>query len=160
MSDDRLAPEWVEKRNELRERACCGDSNALMFLSTVMDAVEIWDDLVDKDKEVKGDDINRVFLNLMFFMPQNPFFERNKGYLLPVMMTCINAWLDSNDLQKSPVKRDLQAAWWLKQMGVELYGSVAFLMGGFSHMREISLEARTLLAHEDFADFLQEHNHA
>jgi hypothetical protein len=96
----------------------------------------------------------------MFFMPQNPFFERNKGYLLPIMMTCINAWLDSNDLQKSPVKRDLQAAWWLKQMGVELYGSVAFLMGGFSHMRKISLEARTVLAHEDFADFLQENSHA
>lgn len=160
MSDHRLSAGWVEKRDALRNKACCGDANALAFLSSIMDAVEIWDDLIDKDKPVSDNDLNRVFVNLLFYLPQNPFFDRNKGYLLPVVMTCINAWMDSTDLQKSPVKKDLAAAWYLKQMGVELYGSVAFLMGGFEHMREVSLEARDVLAHEEFEDFLQEHNHA
>jgi hypothetical protein len=160
MTDHRQNADWLKKRDALRAKACGGDAYALAFLSTVMDAVEIWDDLIDKDKPVADTDLNRVFVNLMFFLPQNPFFDRNKAYLLPIMMTCINAWMDSTDLQKSPVKRDLATAWYLKQMGVELYGAVAFLTGGFQHMREVSFEARDVLAHEEFTDFLQENQHA
>jgi hypothetical protein len=160
MTDHRQNDGWIEKRDALRLKACSGDTYALAFLATVMDAVEIWDDLIDKDKTVSDADLNRVFVNLMFYLPQNQFFDRNKNYLLPVVMTCINAWLDSTDLQKSPVQKDLAAAWYLKQMGVELYGAVAFLTGGFDHMREVSFEARDVLAHEEFTDFLKEHQHA
>jgi hypothetical protein len=64
--------------------------------------------------------------------------------------------MDANELMKSENRRDKQAAWWLKQMGVELYGTVAFLTGGYNHMREISLQARSVLAHEDFEDFEKE----
>lgn len=161
MTDPRKTdPSWFDKRDHLRLRACNGDANALMFLSTIMDAVEVWDDLIDKDNPVSDEKLTQTFLNLIFWLPQNPFFEAHKQYLLPVIMTCVNAWLDSNKLSESEVQRDRQAAWWLKQMGVELYGAVAFLMGGFDHMRSVSLEARTVLAHEDFTDYEQEQKNA
>jgi len=160
MSDKRLADGWLQERDKLRYDACKGDAHAISFLATIMDAVEIWDDLIDKDKPVADANIHRVFINLMFWMPQNQFFNTHKNYLLPIIMTCINAWMDSDALKSLAGVRDRQAAWWLKQMGVELYGSVAFLMGGFDHMREISLQARHVLAHEDFVDFEQENNHA
>ena len=160
MSDKRIEDGWIERRNALRAKACCNDPGAMLFLSMIMDAVEVWDDLVDKDKVISTEDINRVFMNLVFWLPQNKFFESGKSYLLPIMMTCVNAWMDSDALAKTGDKRKLQAAWWLKQMGVEMYGAVAFLTGGFDHMRAISLEARELLAHEDFTDYLQEQDHA
>lgn len=161
MSDQRKTdPNWLDKRDQLRFRACNGDAHALMFLSTIMDAVEVWDDLIDKDKPVSDEKLTQTFTNLLFWMPQNQFFEAHKNYLLPIIMTCVNAWLDSNKLAKSKLARDRQAAWWLKQMGVELYGAVAFLMGGFDHMRSVSVEARSVLAHEDFVDYEQENGHA
>ena len=161
MTDQRKTdPSWFDKRDQLRFRACNGDTHALMFLSSIMDAVEVWDDLIDRDNPVSDEKLTQTFLNLIFWLPQNPFFEAHKNYLLPIIMTCVNAWLDSNKLSESKVQRDRQAAWWLKQMGVELYGAVAFLMGGFDHMRSVSLEARTVLAHEDFTDYEQEHQHA
>jgi hypothetical protein len=125
-----------------------------------MNAVELWDDLIDKDKPVTDSSLNGVFVDLLFWLPQNPFFNAHKAHLLPVIMTCINAWMDSNTLQHADNARARQAAWWLKQMGVELYGTVALLMGGFDHMREVSLQARHVLAHEDFSDYEQEQNHA
>ena len=157
MSDHRKEnPEWINERNQLRISVCNGDQHALMFLSALMDSIELWDDMIDQDAEISSETINRVFMNLLFWLPQNPFFEKNKMYLLPLVMTCINAWMDANEWQKSPVSRCRQAAWWLKQMGVEMYSSVAFLTGGFNHMRRISLQARKILMHEDFADFEQE----
>lgn len=160
MSDQRTAEGWRERRDALRHKACCGNASALSLLSILMDTVETWDDLIDKDKPVEETDINRVFINLLFFLPQNEFFEKNKAYLMPVIMTCINAWLDSNAMQKSHLKHERMWAWALKQMGVELYGAMAFLTGGFAHMREIADEIRQLLAHEAFEDFEKEHGYA
>lgn len=160
MSDPRLHPEWRGKRDDLRSRACNGDAHALRYLATMMDAVEIWDDLIDKDKPVADADINGLFVSLMIGLPQNSFFDQNKSFLLPITLMCVNAWFDANALQKSADARLRQRAWWLKQMGVELYGAVAYLCGGFDHMRRISQEARVLLMHEDFSTFEQEHQHA
>ena len=160
MTDKRQQDGWLARRDDLRARACQHDVNAMAFLSIVMDAVEIWDDLIDKDKPVANADTNRVFINLLFWLPQNKFFDLNKAYLLPIIMTCINAWMDSDALKETKEERNLLAAWWLKQMGVELYGAVAFLTGGFEHMRAISMESRSVLAHEDFSDYLQEIDHA
>lgn len=160
MTDNRYSAEWVEKRDALRQKACLGNTQALLFLASVMDAVEVWDDLIDKDKAVLDQDINRVFINLMFWLPQNAFFDANKSYLLPLIMTCINAWMDSNQLAQSKDTQKLNTAWHLKQMGVELYGAVAFLTGGFDHMRNVSTEAREILAQEAFSDYLKEADHA
>lgn len=160
MIDRRTQDGWLAQRDALRVKACNGNLDAALFLASLMDAVEIWDDLIDQDKPVGAADINRVFINLLFWLPQNKFFEANKTYILPIVMTCINAWMDSDALAKTKEEKKLHAAWWLKQMGVELYGSIAFLTGGFEHMRAVSLEAREVLAHEDFADYLKENNHA
>lgn len=160
MSDPRKLDGWMDKRNALRVQACAGDVHALQFLASVMDVVEIWDDLVDRDKPVTESEINAAFVSLLLVLPQNPFFERNKQFLLPVMTMCVNAWFDANALEKSNDTRLQQSAWWLKQMGVELYPAVAYVVGGFDHMRKISQEARVLLMHEDFLTFKQEHDHA
>lgn len=160
MSDPRKQDGWKERRDALRVRACNGDAQALAFLSMMMDVVEIWDDLIDKDKSVTDSEINAVFVSLLLGLPQNQFFERNKAFLLPILTMCVNAWFDANKLEKADEKRLRQSAWWLKQMGVELYPAVAFLTGGFDHMRTVSQEARVVLMHEDFLDFEQEKNHA
>lgn len=160
MTDARLEEGWIERRDDLRLRAANGNPEAVSFLANIMDAVETWDDLVDKDKQIDDSKIHCVFMNLIFWLPQNQFFIANRNYLLPIVMTCINAWMDSNEMQKHGGEKHLRTAWHLKQMGVELYGSVAFLTGGFNHMRMISLEARDILAHEDFSDYIQENKHA
>jgi hypothetical protein len=156
MDQRKVNPEWFAIRDKLAMEACSNDMHAYSWLQSIMDIVEVWDDLIDGDKLVSHKDIHQTFINLMFFIPQNPFFERHKTYLLPIILTCVNAWMDANELAKSENRRDKQAAWWLKQMGVELYGTVAFLTGGYNHMRDISLKARSILAHEDFEDFERE----
>lgn len=159
-SDPRLAGDWPFKRDSLRLEAANGNAAALSYLSSIMACVELWDDLIDRDKPVSDSDINGLMVAMMVSLPSNEFFTLNKSYLLPLTVTCINAWMDSNELQKSDDKRLRQSAWWLKQMGVELYAAVSYLTGGFSHMRTVSLKARSILMHEDFENFEMEHGYA
>ena len=60
MSDKRLEKGWIERRDILRAKACNGNLDAGLFLASLMDAVEVWDDLVDQDKPIQTCDINRV----------------------------------------------------------------------------------------------------
>jgi hypothetical protein len=161
MTDPRtIDPTWIEQRNALRVKVCQGDPAALAFLALVMDAVEVWDDLLDGDKVVAKRQLHQTFINLLFWLPQNTFFRANQGYLLPVMMTCINAWLDANELEVLGGPEDLASAWYLKQLGVELYPAVAFLKGGYPLMREVGQHVRSLLRHEPLEDYLKEKHHA
>lgn len=158
--DPRLVIGWTEQRDALRVEAANGNRAALDYLSSVMACVELWDDLIDRDKSPSDEDINGVMLTLMVCLPANEFFSLNKSYLLPLTITCINAWMDSNELKQSHDERDRQAAWWLKQMGVELYGAVAYLTGGWAHMRSVSIKARHVLMHESFEAFEKETGNA
>ena len=158
MSDLRLAdPTYPQRLAALQHEACLSNQQAVACLVMLWDAVELWDDLIDKDKNIDDQDIHRVFTSLMFWLPQNVFFDQNKHYLLPLIMTFINAWHDANELQKSSDMREKQDAWHLKQMGIELIGAFAFLIGGFDHMRNVSIKARNVLRHEPFQEFVKEH---
>lgn len=161
MSDPRLTTsDWLTQRDALRVECCSGNPKALAFLATVMDVVEIWDDLIDRDKPVSDSEVHHAFLSCLYTLPSNDFFLQHRGYLLPVLMTCINAWMDANELEKSSDSTAQATAWYLKQMGVELYCAVAFLTGGFDHMRKLGPRIRWTLRHEDLPTFLKEHNHA
>lgn len=140
----------------MTEEVCLGDQHAINFIDMFMSTIEIWDDLIDKDKPVSAEDINTVFTNLLFWLPQNLFFEKYKSYLLPIIMTTINTWHDSNYLGSEEDIRSKQEAWYLKQFGIEMFSAVAFLIGGFEHMRDVSLKIRKIVRHEDFAEYLKE----
>lgn len=158
--DNRQYSGWIDLRNTLRIDAANGDMQAFAYLENVMNAAELWDDLIDRDKPISYEAINLTLFSLMVGLPGNEFFVAHRGYLIPVMITAINAWMDATELERSPVRRLRQSAWWLKQMGVEIYGAVAYLTGGFNHMRSISRRARVILLHEDFEDFEKETGYA
>lgn len=161
MTDRRTTDEtWLTRRDALRRTVCQGDLSALEFLSIMMDAVEVWDDLYDGDKPVPRHVLQRTFVNLLFWLPQNQFFRAHQGYLLPIIMTCVNAWLDANDLEEEGSRESLTSAWYLKQFGIELYPAIAFLKGGFGLARQVGPEVRELLRHEPLEDYLKEHSNA
>lgn len=160
MDPRKETPNWIEFRNSLRLEAASGNPQALSYLASIMEAAEVWDDLIDHDNPLSAETINSTMFSLMIGLPGNDFFLANRSYLLPVMLTAINAWMDATELERSPDRRLRQSAWWLKQMGVELYGAVAYLTGGFQHMRNVSRKARVILMHEDFEDFEKENKNA
>jgi len=77
------------------------DLEALEFLTLVLNAIEVWDDIVDKDNRISVDDIHNVFTQLLVKLPANEFYQRNYAALAGMVIVCTSAWHTSNVIDET-----------------------------------------------------------
>lgn len=133
---DRRLAEWV------------GDPDAVRFIVQFADVCEVFDDLWDKDKPVTKDDLSRILFALLTEMPLNPFFDRFKGNLVPLLITGINAWLDANALEQG-TRNERVFAYVLRDWYMEFVSFVIYLTRGREFMRAVSLDVRHFFTHHE-----------
>lgn len=150
--------DWRASRDEKLLSWLCGDADAVAFVVNLSTIIEIWDDLIDGDRKPSDAEIHNAFLLALFDMQANTFFSRHKTHLLPLIMTSINAWLDSVDMERGRDRHERMWAFFLKDYGRELFIQCAFLAGGYNHMRSVSMEMRRHFTHETYETW--EHRHA
>ena len=85
------------------------DPEAQRFLQIVFDTIEVWDDLLDRDKEVASADLHRVFTQLLVDLPLCTFFRRHQDALVGHMVTAIAAWHASNAMVRGNQEAQAQA---------------------------------------------------
>ena len=139
--------DWQQSRNaKLFEWT--NDIHAVQFIVQFSDTCELFDDLIDKDKPITDEHIIRVLFVVLTEMPVNPFFEKFKYQLIPVITTGINAWLDANTLEKgSP--NDQVFSYVLRDWYAELIAYVICLTRGRDYMRTVSMDVRTFFTHHE-----------
>jgi hypothetical protein len=152
-----MSQEWQDQNQANKQRWFLGHAEAIDFINSFFSAVELWDDLIDKDVEVSDDFINTVFTNLMFVLPQNRWFTDNSKYYAPLIMASINGFHDANEMCKSDKIHIRNLAFHIRNFGIELHIATAFLLGGYSHMREVSREIREFYAFESFEEWELNH---
>ena len=145
-----MTDEWQAQNQAYKNKWFLGHRQAIDFVNCLFDAVELWDDLIDKDVEITDDHINRVFLSLMFCIPANDWFMENRKYYLPLIMTSINAFHDANVMCNSEKPHIRNLAFHIRNFGIELHIATAFLLGGYDHMRSVSKEIREFFAFEEY----------
>lgn len=158
-ADDFDAPAWRERRDAKLLEWFRGDAAAVSCVLKLGTIAEVWDDLVDQDTPVpvQPGHINMVFILALLELPTDPFWHKHVGFLFPILVVSINAWLDANDLEKDPLIKWRQLAFHLRNTMTELVPAVAYCIGGLDLMRAVSLEARQFFAHETFDQW--EHRH-
>lgn len=135
------------------------DPAAVRFVLDMSHFVEIFDDLVDQDKPVSQRDMANAVFSALYHIPANPFFYANRGALLPVIFTCTNAWLDSNELATGD-QTEKALAFTLKGLGVEILLTCISITRGVEYLRTVSADIRrALMAHQSFADYCKETAH-
>lgn len=98
-----------------------GETPGAIFVNTIFQVLHIYDDLVDRDKELPEEDIHRVFWMALFDLPLDPFYRKHEPLLRPVLMNSILNWKVANLMErKSPEKRHLGIAWILRGSYIDL----------------------------------------
>jgi hypothetical protein len=95
------------------------------------------DDLIDKDKPVTITEAARELFLFTQTIALNPFFQQNKFSLLPMILNACNGWVageEASGKEYAPV---------LKCSDFNIYSHVAFLVGGWDHMRYVDSKFRT-----------------
>lgn len=131
-----------------------GDGAALRLCEQLFAVSQVWDDLVDRDKEVAPETVNAAFWLCLVEIPANPFWRRHEAELRPVLSAFINAWLDASELERGG-RHERTVAFGLRDACAGLVAACARLIGGYGWMREISPGLRRLAHDETLEDYLR-----
>ena len=146
--------EWRRER-DARLAEWIADPAAIAFIIQFFDFAEVIDDLWDGDKPVTREDITRILFVMLTEFPLNPFFDRFKHQLVPIMVTGINAWLDANTLERGS-DNDRVFAYVLRDWYAEMIAFVIYLARGRDYMRAVSMDVRAFFTHHETLDQYRE----
>jgi hypothetical protein len=147
--------EWRNARNSKLLEWFGGNQSAVDFLVSLSSIAELWDDLVDKDKQPSRKEIDSVFWSALVTLPTNEFFNQNKAFLMPLVIQSINAWLDSVELEKGD-SNDRAYALTLRIISLQIAPMIVMLLRGKEAAREVSTDMwRYFTAHDDAVKWIQ-----
>lgn len=130
-------PEWRQVRDAKLLEWFGGDYEALHFLNLICQITELWDDLVDQDKEITREDIDKAMMAALIYLPCNPFYTRHSAYLTPLMISSINSWQDANALSDG-TRSQRALAYTLRNMDIQIVQAIVFITQGYDRLREVS----------------------
>jgi hypothetical protein len=144
--------EWIQLRDE-KLMEWIGDPSAVDFIRILGLSTELFDDLVDRDRDVSNAQIFNLMISLWVKLPFNSFWNTHKGFLMPILLLAINAWQDANVLEKN-TGNDKVYAYVLRNLTLQILPMVIFILHGEKRMRELSLEMhRFFTEHETFEQY-------
>lgn len=120
------------------------NKDAFVFLWSLWNWLHIYDDLIDKDsKSSSAEIITRGFMQFVVQLTHNTFFVANKDSLVTLLIAMANRYIDGDAWEKSTVAERKDVSQLLKCGDMDLYLHVAYLTGGWEHMRKCSREFRS-----------------
>jgi hypothetical protein len=143
---------WRIARDERLSKWLLGDEQAIELVQMLGNISEVWDDLIDEES-VPDEQVHLAMTAALLHLPRNPWWARAQPFIHPVLIMATNAWLDSVDMERSDNPKLKERAFCLRDMCIEVIPMMAYLVGGWAHMRKVSLDMREFFAHESFDDW-------
>lgn len=84
--------------------------SAVDWLLAVWDAIQVLDDVADKD-EIAREELDSAIFSLLVGMPSNPFFVAHSTQLLPALAQMVLKWKASDDAEREG-KADAKSYMW------------------------------------------------
>ncbi len=134
-------------------RWCQGDEAAVRMLVSLGEVSQIADDFVDGDKP--GCDsaaMSRLLLLALVNLPNNPFFEKYRAWLAPLLASALLQWDASNGWHRDP-RRDTRIYGFVYRCALEkVIVTTAYLIAGFEHARNVEREVHEFYRYSADAD--------
>lgn len=132
----------IDLDQALLRRICCGDPEAMVFLTEWSRYVHEIDDLVDGDR--KGSEALLVTFARAPMLYSDPFYLKHLLELRRVVLVITNLYADSVFWEKSETAWQRDWADHNRHAGMEMVIAVAQITGGYEHARAISREQRQI----------------
>jgi hypothetical protein len=126
-------------REQEFQRICLGQPEAMDFLLRWTAYVHAIDDI--EDEKTTSEFRLAAFIQAVELYTC-PFFLRHSAALKQVVLNCTNIYADSLAWEKSEDKWKRDFSNWARHGGTEMVLAVAAIVGGYAHMRRVSLEIR------------------
>lgn len=141
-------------RNELFMSVAKEDKHAADFLSSIVELLHVWDDIIDRDHDQNDEAINWAFTTALITLPRNPFYIKYFDWLNPVLLSAINNWRVANTLEAGDSEADKRIAFISRSSYIDLITQVAFIIGGSEWVRQVGPEIRRFAHSEGWDGYL------
>ena len=128
--------------DEIIKLATKGNASAESFCRSWVTFCHLVDDLHDKDKAVSDDYLAGMLCAHTVELASNPFFQLHKEALIALMIQSANAWLDANRMRLAANPQLWVASDVLKGFYHEVVFHCAMIVGGWTHLRQVTQECR------------------
>lgn len=111
------------------------DTAAIELSFMLLDVAHVWDDLVDKDKQVSTEDIDRAFLYSLQYIPVHKYWS-------PAMHCMLNSvylrWYAANQIETDPNAEndELSKAWMLRAALFDLFELLSLQLHGIDWAKQ------------------------
>ena len=134
-----------------------GNTDALAMILDIHRIVEVWDDLLDKDKPVSDSALNATIAAALITLPRNPFYARNFNLLSPILEMAIMDWHAASELERIGGEA-LRTSYALRCAFYALTVMAAKIIGGAEWAQKVSVELRQAgMKADPWADYAEEH---
>lgn len=126
--------------------ACMGNADAMAFMLSFHAYCHLIDDVVDGDVERSDENLFKILMHANALY-STPFYLSNAWRLQPVIASITSTYADSVAWEKSDVKWKRDVADIIRMCGNDMITTIAWIVGGWPHMRSISLRLREAAYH-------------
>lgn len=131
---------WVRAYAEIAH----GNADAQSLLIAWAGFCHTIDDAIDQDKTPDPEIIVAQMLHWTEVVAENAFFKQNQATLTAFVMASANVFIDSARWEKSDDEKRKKYANAYRSFWCEMVYHVAYLVGGYGHMREMSQRYRDM----------------
>ena len=137
-----------------------GNQDALNVYRMFVDLAHLWDDLVDKDKDARENEINNAFLICLVYLPANPFYRKIQEQILPMWLVVVSAYQTANTFERSKDAHGIEIAHTLRYAAGNIVAYMVHVCVGPEKAAEILPEMWKTVVHERFDEYRKEHLNA
>ena len=133
-----------------------GNQDALNMYRMFIDLTHTWDDLVDKDRDVSPEDINRAFSIALIYLPANPFYRSIESAVVPMLLMSLSAYHTANHFEKTKDLHGIEIAHVLRYSAGHIIAYAVNACVGPEKAKEYMPEVWKGVVFERFEDYKQE----
>jgi purine-cytosine permease-like protein len=134
-----------------------GNQDALNMYRAFVNLAHTWDDMVDRDKPVSADDINRAFLTCLVYLPANPFYRAIQEQILPMWLVVVSSYETANAFEKAKDPHGIEIAHSLRYAAGSIVAYAVHVCLGAEKAKEVLPEVWKAMFYERFDDYRKEH---
>lgn len=137
-------------------KALLGNEDAVRLNAALIEVLHLWDDLIDKDKVIADEDINRGFRAALVEIPGNPFYQAHFAQLHPLLDNLILNWMTATEMERAPQSgHDLTVAFIIRSDYCNFLLKCMQIVGGFEYARSAWPTVRRNWHNEGYEGYLR-----
>lgn len=140
---------------DLLTRWLKNDTSAIDYVEMMCNIAHVWDDLIDKDKDLSDEDISKAFFDALIRLPRNAFYRKHFDHLNSVLMNALSNWQVATRLERTGGAYETSIAFVLRSSYVDLVTQTALLVGGQKWACDVGEEVRRLTHGETYEGYLE-----